>query len=521
MTDQSCNSEPVCQSLSDSIEERTVGVKYLANLDESKSRDAAKRLFDLLSTDIRRVSALYHWQIDFKGNVSALKRFMSSYLFPAHYLLVKNKLYELALRFEHKLYNGFIKQCEDERFYKWAFHHLYKPYLETASRKNRSGTDDLRRLRTGTVFFFQNCSPLAHVQLFLEQIESIPAEERDKTYVFALFPCVDKSAIDKLREIGILYFEYPSINKITEKFLRLKELSLKLKISDIVFVSMPLHSPYCSILFSEISLTWWSHKFALSTIPFFDYMVCFRALTKSLRKLDGAEWRAGPIGIAGMERVNLSSASLKKERIEIGVLSREEKTLSSNLPEVIGELIRTYKNIRVTYTARGDGSAIRSRVSSRSDDDAGERIYCVGWVNPAQYLNSIDILLDTPNLGGLSCFWAMSLGLPVISTLPNGSLGSLSDADEIGRFFEVISHESDINRYFNAQSSKPFVLAKFDPMLVKLIIKHLLESAEKRANAGENFKTFFTNYLANVRKSAEIQFEFLGYSNTKGIPRNI
>jgi hypothetical protein len=140
-----------------------------------------------------------------------------------------------------------------------------------------------------------------------------------------------------------------------------------------------------------------------------------------------------------------------------------------------------------------------------------KRIACVGWVDPPYYLARLDVLLDTPTLGGLSCYWAMSAGIPVVSALPSGSIGALSDHIEIKRNFDVLDSLEDVYKYFSGQQIQPFVLSRFDTLMVRAAVENLVNSRDVRLRVGESFKRFFTDVLSNRRRSAVIQFEWLGY----------
>lgn len=508
------------RALSPVVGDRGGALRYLAGLPAVQARSAGKQLLARVASDLRMLEAVFKWSIDFGGDRKALAEFLASFMFPLHFALVRSGQQELALRFELFIYASFIKQCEEEKFYRWAFEGLYRPYVKISSRANKSEFEDIGRVHSATIFFFQNFSSLAHVRLFLEQLESVRGLLAANIYVFALFPCSDRASVNRLAELGVPFYEC-SDGALTEKFSKLVGLATDWNVSDIVFVSTPLHAPFCSKILPDCRFTWWSHKFALSTVPFFDYLLCFRALSKTVRVIDGVQWRAGPLALAplplGKPMVSMESA----KGVRLGVLAREEKILSSNLPEVVGAVLRTLEGIDFTFTARGDGAAVVARALGAGGQSIVDRVRCVGWVNPSAYLSGLDILLDTPTLGGLSCYWAMSAGIPVISALPAGSIGALSDRPEIARRFTIVTDESDVCRYETEFDGRPFVLANFSPLLVEAVVTRLVERPHFRHEVGESFRKFFVEVLGDRKFSASVQFEWMGFNlrNPSGATR--
>lgn len=500
------------RALSPVVGDRVSALRYLAGLPAAQARSAGKQLLARVASDLRIIEAVFKWSIDFRGDRKALSEFLASFIFPLHFALVRSGQQELSLRLELFIYASFIKQCEEEKFYRWAFEGLYRPYVKISSRSNKSGFEDIGRVHSATIFFFQNFSPLAHVRLFLEQLESVRGLLAANIYVFALFPCSDRASVNRLAELGVPFYECSDRGALTKKFSKLVNLATDWNVSDVVFVSTPLHAPFCSKILPDCRFTWWSHKFALSTIPFFDYLVCFRALSKTLRVIDGAQWRAGPLALAPLSLAEPMVSMESVKGICLGVLAREEKILSSNLPEVVGSVLRTLEGIDFTFTARGDGAAVVARALGVGGQSIADRVRCVGWVDPPAYLSGLDILLDTPTLGGLSCYWAMSAGIPVISALPTGSVGALSDRSEIARHFSIVTDESDVCRYETEFDGRPFVLASFSPLLVVAVITRLVERPDFRREVGESFRKFFLEVLGDRKFSASVQFEWMGFN---------
>ena len=439
----------------------------------------------------------------FKANATTDRNFFELYLFQflikVYHQLVLDKKWDDALDLETSIYSEYIKQDETDVFYQRAFDALYSVYSHNNTQ--RVDTNIIDSIGSPTLYLLMNFNRLAHVEVLLEYFANL--EDTSNIYLSALSNIGLDSLEITLNSYSIKYFTLSQGEKISRRYLELIELCKKLNIKNIVFVSLPLHSNYIkTIAPNDLRLTWWSMKFPLSGMRQFSRLVCCRSLVPDVRDINGSLWSCAPFAVKGLssQAINTVLRPVSDAFIKFGVLAREEKFASSLLPEVISKALLISRNSAFYWTGRNFDESIHERLTSADSNLIQNRSHFVGWVNPIEYLNKIDIFIDTPNLGGIVAYWAMSLNKIVISCTESGSIGALGSKDIIATYFLTLSTSTEVKEYFSTPQELPFYLSN-----INLVYDCMLELASANVNIenyGILFGNFFNKYLTRFNYSA-------------------
>lgn len=479
---------------------------------------ALSEISKFLSSEIREISnvatALVVDKFQFPELFTSI---LFEFLFPLHARLVMQKNWGEALALESVLYGLYIKQDENSDFYELTFENLYAPYNQTflnsseinTSSINSSGEDlifDMQMPEEKTLFWFQTYSLLAHSSVVLEFAESI--NRPGVFYASALENIGLNEVSNKFLMAGIKILPINDQLDITKRCEQLVELCRHYDIKNIVFVSLPLQSGFLKTIAKDISLTWWSMKYPLGCMPHFDRRICNRSLIPEMRVIYGAKWLCGPFAI---KPLSPSPSSMPTDQsicsLNIGVLSRTEKFASSSLPEIISKSLLMSPNIGFFWTGRNHDPAIEMRLRSAAPLNPESRIKFCGWVEPYDFLSKIDVLVDTPNLGGLVAYWMMSMGKVVLSATDSGSIGALGSRETLSQFFQHLRTPDDVEKYFFTESDYPFYLA--NPDLIPLCIQLYSNHPSLLINHGKRFSSFFTSNLSDLDRWGKITFQML------------
>lgn len=439
------------------------------------------------------------------------------FLFPIHAKLVATKKWNGALNLEAVIYSLYIKQDENSEFYEKSFGRLYAPYRALFSNQYEDKTPanldsgetllrDKHTLNEKTLFWFQTYTLFAHTNVVLEFAESI-----DKIGVFYA-SALDNTGLneskDEFQRVGI---EILSLNEQLDFAGRCKQLievCYQNGIKNIVFVSLPLQSGFLRTIAQEIKLTWWSMKYPLGCMPHFDRLICNRSLIPEMRIINGAQWSCGPFATKALPSNSLhKSINQSTGNLKVGVLSRTEKFGSSPLPEIISTSLLMSPTADFFWTGRTHDHSIEKRLQSASPINSKGRIKFCGWVEPFEFLSNIDVLVDTPNLGGLVAYWAMSMEKVVLSATDSGSIGALGSRAVLSNYFRYLETPEDVSKYFSSESSFPFYLASLE--LIPLCIKLYAENPLLLKIHGARFLSFFDSTLSNLDRWGNITYQML------------
>jgi hypothetical protein len=437
------------------------------------------------------------------------------FLLPLHEALTQRSSWDEALNLELIIYSAFIKQDEDHDFYERAFAKLYSPYAtalkETADPANlahSTKTASIASSDNATLFWFQNYSILAHTQLVLDLTEFLPIEA--KFYASALSNIDLQKSQSKFTQAGIEILEINDRQSLASRCNELITLCKRHGIRNIVMVSLPLQSGYLKSICDGIALTWWSMKYPLGCMPHFDRLVCNRTLYPTQKVFHGALWLCAPFALKAIVPQQLGTTVTD---LKVGVLAREEKFASSQLPEILNQCLVKKPNLQIFWTGRTEDPSLVARLGGTSHLELRERIHFAGWVDPALFLSQVDLLVDTPNLGGMVAYWAMSMGKVVISATNSGSVGALGSHNELQAHFQLLTSAEEIRDYFHSESPLPYYLSSAE--LIPLCLIRYADQKELLKKHGQRFLHFFSDALSDMDRWSEVTYLMLTGSKIK------
>jgi hypothetical protein len=441
------------------------------------------------------------------------------FLLPLHQALIQRKAWNEVLGLEIVVYSAFIKQEEDHDFYESAFSRLYAPYRPILSATVESDTVPAHStpaaqdsIEGNTLFWFQNYSVLAHTQLVLDLATHLPASI--KFYASALSNINLDSSRSTFVKAGIEILEIDDRQNVADRCDALIQLCRSRGVSNIVFVSVPLQSGYLKRICGDIALTWWSMKYPLGCMPHFDRLVCNRTLYPSQKTFRGALWHCAPFALKTLSpNPTPPPLGTAATDLNIGVLSREEKFASSHLPEILHNSLLANPNLHLFWTGRNEDSDLAVRLGAHSDRGISHQVHFAGWVDPATFLTQVDLLVDTPNLGGMVAYWAISMGKVVISATDSGSVGALGSREDLKPHFQLLSNIEEVKIYFSTSCPHPYYLS--DSSLIPLCLSEYEAHRELLKEHGQRFLRFFRDVLSDMGRWSLITHQMLKGSKPK------
>jgi len=425
-------------------------------------------------------------------------------LLPIHDHHVATGNWSAALALEQTLYSTYIKQDEDWGFYEAVFARLYAPYQSQAPALQQVAPPSVQP-EEKILFWFQNYSILAHSTVCLEFVESLPASGR--FYISAVSNVNLEESRDAYVSRGMTLLPIDDQLDMASRCQQLIQLCQQHHIDNIVFVSVPLQSGYLRTIAGGIKLTWWSMKYPLGCLTHFDRLVCNRSIEPETRQFGGALWYCAPFALKRLppptQPLTLRSGSI----LNLGILSREEKLASSNLPEIMSQTLAAVEGTSLYWTGRQNMPSLEARLMYAAPDKLKSRIQFCGWVEPASFLNAMDLLIDTPNLGGVVAYWMMSIGKVVLSAGDTGSIGALGSREILARYFDRLQSRTDVEKYFSSPGSRPFYLESAE--LIPACVEGYALRPQLLAEHGARFQAFYQSHLSNMERWSNITFRML------------
>ena len=433
------------------------------------------------------------------------------FLLPLHRAFIQSGSWDNALNLERIICQDFIKQDENNSFYEQAFTELYSPYITTLNNTN-SLVDSRVSSDGATLFWFQNYSILAHTQLVLDLAQNLPLQV--KLYASALSNRDLEMSLPVFAKSGIEILSINDQQTFQERCKSLIKLCKSRGISNIVMVSLPLQSGYIKSICDGISLVWWSMKYPLGCMPHFDRLVCNRSIYPQQKSFNGLLWQCAPFALKAMlPHPNPQPLSETQADLKLGVLSREEKFASSDLPEILSRSLADKPELQLFWTGRVCEPVLASRLHAALSKEDHQQVHFAGWVDPKLFLTQIDLLVDTPNLGGMVAYWAMSMGKVVISATDSGSVGALGSRDELRAHFELLSSTEEIREYFKGKSTLPYYLSRTE--LIPLCLTLYSDQKDLLKEHGQRFLRFYINFLSDMNRWSEITYLMMKGLNVK------
>jgi hypothetical protein len=353
---------------------------------------------------------------------------------------------------------------------------------------------------------------LAHTQLVLDLATHLPIPA--KLYASALSNTHLNSSIATFEKAGIEILEIDDRQNVANRCDALIQLCKSYGVSNIVFVSLPLQSGYLKRVCGDIALTWWSMKYPLGCMPHFDRLVCNRTLYPTQKVFQGALWQCAPFALKALSpRFTAPPLGTAATDLNIGVLSREEKFASSDLPDILYKSLLENPRLHLFWTGRHEDPNLAVRLGARSDQVASRQVHFAGWVDPATFLTQVDLLVDTPNLGGMVAYWAMSMGKVVISATDSGSIGALGSRQDLQTHFQLLSSSEDVKAYFAFPCRLPYYLS--DESLIPLCLTEYEANRALLKEHGQRFLRFFINVLSDMSQWSLTTHQMLKGSTPK------
>jgi hypothetical protein len=168
-----------------------------------------------------------------------------------------------------------------------------------------------------------------------------------------------------------------------------------------------------------------------------------------------------------------------------------------------------YENpgLRLFWTGRRELPDVTKRLHGDPGTGVKHRVHFVGWVDPAEFLPQVDLLIDTPNLGGVVAYWAMSMGKVVISATDTGSVGALGSRQDLQTHFQLLSSAEEVRAYFTEASTRPYYLS--DVSLTKHCLAGYAADRALLAVHGQRFLRFFNETLSDMTRWSRITYQML------------
>lgn len=486
----------------------------IAILPSEIRRTLLSKLASLLARDMRGASFFAQsLKVDKADHSVKFESVLFDFLMPLHSALVHQGAWDEVLNLESIIYQFFIKQDENHDFYQKAFAVLYEPYsyqLGVISNSEDSScisaSAAINPPADATLFWFQSYAILAHTQLVLDLASHLPIST--KFYASALDNSFLEQSQGTFSQAGIEILKIDDRLSISTKCSTLIKLCKNQGISNIVLVSVPLQSGYLKKVSDGISLTWWSMKYPLGCMPHFDRLVCNRSLSPTQKVFHGAIWQCAPFALRPLAP-HASHQPLGKliTNLNVGILSREEKFASSQLPEILNQSILEIPNLHLHWTGRKEDPDLAARLHGHADNSLHKQVHFSGWVDPALFLTQIDLLVDTPNLGGMAAYWAMSMGKVVVSATDFGSIGALGERHELQAHFKFLTSIDEVYEYFYCESNQAYYLSSID--LIPVCLKGYANQKGLLEIHGQRFLRIYSDLLSNMDRWSEMTYIML------------
>jgi len=431
-------------------------------------------------------------------------------LLPTHQYLVMHEEWEEALNFELNIAFYFLKQTETEEFAEKTYKLLFQGYSEVLSKNSGRKDTPKRSEKSKLLFLLTNNNRLAHNLLFVNFLKGLKDKNdifiawiRDSTYKGK---ATKDTVSQDIENLGFKILAIPQSLGFAQRYKFLANFCLDSKVDRVVTVSVLANSAFLKMLLGDIQLIWWSMKYPLGSVGHFDRYVCNRSITVERRVFNGRTWECGPFCVPAIKKRRSVENSLNdiNNFLTAGVLARSEKFLSSSLPEVLNSVLLHSKNLKLFWT--GDPSRtseienLRTRLCKDLDIKNQQRQEFAGWVVPEDFINKIDFLIDTPNIGGSVVYQAMSIDKIVISAGEKGAIAALASKEILCSYFELLDSPLSTSQYFSQTPKKPFFLAY--PQLIINVIDQLLIRTHLIEEIGRLFGDFYRNKLSDNYKSS-------------------
>lgn len=318
--------------------------------------------------------------------------------------------YDNFIIYWFNFYNSYVKQNETADHHQDCYMEIEKYLVKYGNYlKKRVKHANVKNNLTGNInicyFFPTLANDLAHVQLFYNLFNHHPKNSHLKIYVAGFLNLKSKLLIKLLNEKKIEIIAIPLNNESIISFiLFLIENDFK----QLIFVSIPVLITAFSIALGIEKVTWQALKFELNCFSYVKNKISYQL--NQLENLSSSnEWYRSEAKLD----LHLKYKYTPKNNSVIKFISinRPEKIRDEKFLCAILNILTKVENSHFYWTGKTQDRSINDFFISNK---IIQRTSFIGWVNPAEIINSYDIFLDTP-LSGIVAANCFAAGMPIVT----------------------------------------------------------------------------------------------------------
>jgi len=370
-----------------------------------------------------------------------------------------------ALDLESIVYRALINTVEQPAHHAAVFS-LLAPFLSALGRweGGRSAAPQRRapQKRPRVAFFIVSGFHLAHAATLLALLAGLKKAGDDapiEPFVCAMYPEGVEGLQAACAALNVEMIVVPASHKESGHAAwcqHCRAAFTSREIDAVVFVSMAIHLEFLSTFRLAPVSIWMCMKFPLPSFAALDGRVFFARLVPVRHLIEGATWHGGPIAVPPIPTADSRAIADVRARFPggplLGAVAREHKIMEPEFLRCVVEILRRHPTAQFVWTGRERLPEIERAFR---DGGVAGRCYYIGWVDPGAYIPAFDIFLETFPLTGVTSAWAMSCGVPVVSTGASSWYGLRLDPQTSG----IDEAPGDVRRR---------VAAIFDPVVRRL-----------------------------------------------------
>lgn len=287
----------------------------------------------------------------------------------------------------------------------------------------------------------QNVAFLVHAASLRAHVQLMRGVLRPQDFVIVLSG--DAEAFRNLLPCTVLTLPKTPMN---ERFEAIRDRLKAHKIGTLIWVSVPLYARYAFALRLAEKQVFWAMRF--HPIAPGDLNITAGHRGEKTRTFHGQEWACvhSPfnVEIKAVDKVKCEAKRVPYSYI-YGTLAREEK-LTPEYLEAVARILQAHPEAGFVWTGRKERPDVRRFFRSKG---LSNRQWFAGWVDPDEFVNTVDCFLETFPLGGLTTFTAMGHGIPIVSMRNEHSpIGSL---DEPGNLLAASGRDEYVSMALSLQ----------------------------------------------------------------------
>ena len=199
---------------------------------------------------------------------------------------------------------------------------------------------------------------------------------------------------------------------LAERFEAMRDRLKANQIGTLIWVSLPLYARHAFGLRLAERQVFWAMRY--HPIAPGDLNITAGNRGEKTRTFHGKEWACvhAPFNVElkKVDRIRCENQRAPYSYI-YGTLAREQK-LSPEYLEAVAAILHAHSEAGFVWTGRQERPPVRQFFRSRG---LSNRQWFAGWVDPDDFVNTLDCFIETFPLGGLTTFAAMGHGIPVVA----------------------------------------------------------------------------------------------------------